>query len=120
MPLHQKKEPTTEDELFGYLRRAVPKPHEQEKHSNAWISDETWRLANERVSVKRGMRVRARLRRLGRAVRASLKGDRKRRVADAGKDVEEILGKDPPNVKEAWRQMKGWYRAAVNRGLPPA
>ena len=120
MPLLPPKEPTREDELFGDLRRAVPKPHEQEKHRNAWISDETWRLADERVSARRGTRVRARLQRLGRAVRASLKGDRKRRVEDAGKDVEALLGEDPPNVKEAWRWMKGWYRAAANRGPPPA
>ena len=87
MPLQPPKEPTRKDELFGYLRRAVPKPHEREKHRNAWISEETWRLADERVSAKRETRVRARLRRLGRAFRASLKGDRKRRVKDAGKDV---------------------------------
>ena len=61
-----------------------------------------------------------RLRRLGRAFRESLKGDRKRRVEDAGKDVEELLGEDTPNAKEAWRQMKGWYRDAANRGPPPA
>ena len=42
-----------------------------------------------------------RLRRLGRAFRASLKGDRKRRVEDAGKDVEALLGEDPPNANEA-------------------
>ena len=64
--------------------------------------------------------MRARLRRLGRAFRASLKGDRKRRVEDAGKDVEALLGGDPPNAKEAWRRMKGWYKAAVNRAPPPA
>ena len=85
-----------------------------------WISEETWRLADERVSAKRGTRVRARLRRLGRAFRASLKGDRKRRVEDAGKDVEALLGGDPPNAKEVWRRMKGWYKAAVNRAPPPA
>ena len=65
MPLQPPKDPTREDELFGDLRRAVPKPHEQEKHRNAWISDETWRIADERVYAKRGTRVRARLRRLG-------------------------------------------------------
>ena len=64
--------------------------------------------------------MRARLRRLGRAVRASLKGDRRRRVENTGKDVEALLGEDPPNAKEAWRRMKGWYRAAANRGPPPA
>ena len=41
-------------------------------------------------------------------------------MEDAGKDVEALLGEDPPNTKEAWRRMKGWYRAAANRGLPPA
>ena len=49
-----------------------------------------------------------RLRRLGQAVRASLKGDRRRRVGDVGKDVETLLGEYPPNAKEAWRRMKGW------------
>ena len=60
------------------------------------------------------------IRRLGRAIRASLKGDRKRRVEAAGTDVEALLGGDTPNVKEAWRRMKGWYKATVNRALPPA
>ena len=41
MPLQPPKEPTREDELFGDLRRAVPKPQEREKHRNAWISEET-------------------------------------------------------------------------------
>ena len=38
----------------------------------------------------------------------------------AGTDVEALLGGDPPNVKEAWRRMKGWYKAAFNRAPPPA
>ena len=120
MPLQPPKEPTREDELFGDLQRAMPKPHEREKHRNAWISEETWRLDDKRVSAKRGTRVWAILRILGRAFRASLKGDRKRRVEDAGKDVEALLGGDPPNMKEARRRMKGWYKAAVNRAPPPA
>ena len=41
-------------------------------------------------------------------------------MEDAGKDVEALLVEDPPNAKEAWRRMKGWYRAAANRGPPPA
>ena len=101
MALLPPKEPTREDKLFGDLRRAVPKPHEREKHRNAWISDETWRLVNKRVLTRRGKRVRARLQRLGRSVRASLKGDRRQRVEAAGKDMEALLGEDPPNAKEA-------------------
>ena len=53
MPLKPLTEPTREDELFDTLRRAVPKLHEQEKYKNAWISEETWRLFDERVSARR-------------------------------------------------------------------
>ena len=60
------------------------------------------------------------MRRLGRAIKAILKGDRRRRVEKAGKAVEALLGEDPPNAKEAWCRMKGWYRAAAKRGPPPA
>ena len=120
MPLQPPKDPTREDEIFGDLRRAVPKPHEREKHRNAWISDKTCRITDKRFLARRGARVRARLRRLGRAVRASPKVDRRRRVEDAGKDVEALLGEDPPNAKETWRRMKGWYRAAENRSPLPA
>ena len=120
MLLKPPTEPTRKDELFEALRRAVPKPHERERHKNAWISEKKWRLANKRVSARRGTRVRSRIWRLGRAIRASLKGDREGRVEAAGTDLEAILGGDPPNAKEAWRRMKGWYRAAVNRAPPPA
>ena len=61
-----------------------------------------------------------RIRRLGRAIRARLQGDMKRRVETAGQDVESLLGGDPPNSKEAWRRLKGWYKATINRALPPA
>ena len=120
MPLKPPTEHTREDELVEALRRAVLKQHEQERHTNAWISEETWRLANGRVSARRGTRVRAWIRRLGRAIRASLKEDRIQRVEAAGTDVEALLGGDPPNVKEAWRRMKRWYKDAVNRAPPPA
>ena len=49
-----------------------------------------------------------------------MEGDRKRRVKAAGTDVEELLGGDPPNAKGAWRRMKGWYKAVVNRAPLPA
>ena len=89
-------------------------------HGPPQISDETWKLVDERVSARRGPRVQERLRRLGRAIKASLKGDRQRRVEEAGKAVEALLGEDPTNAKEAWRRMKGWYQAAEKRGPPPA
>ena len=98
----------------------MPKPHARDRQKNAWISEETWRLVNEIFSARRGAGVQASIWRLGRAIRASLKGDSKRRLETAGTDVEALLGGDPPNAKEAWRRLKGWYKAAVKRALPPA
>ena len=52
MPLRPPTEPTREDGIFAALRRAVPKPHVRDRHKNAWISEETWRLVDERVSAR--------------------------------------------------------------------
>ena len=38
----------------------------------------------------------------------------------AGEGVETLLGEDPPNAKEEWRRLKGWYNPAVNRAPLPA
>ena len=62
----------------------------------------------------------ARIRRLNQAIAAGLKGDRKRRVEIAGEEVETLIWADPPNPKESWRRLKGWYKAAVNGEPPPA
>ena len=67
----------------------------------------------------KGDGVHTRIQRLDRAIRAILQGDRKRRVEIAGQEVETLLGEDPPNAKEEWRRLKGWYKAAVNRAPPP-
>ena len=117
--LKPQTEPTREDGIFAALQRAVAKPHARERRTNEWISEETWRLFDERVSARRGTRVQAKILRLSRAIAASLKGDRKRRVEISGEEVETLLGADPPNTKEAWRRLKGWYKAAVNRAPPP-
>ena len=37
-----------------------------------------------------------------------------------GQGVKTLLGEDPPNAKEAWIRLKGWYKAAFNRAPPPA
>ena len=38
MPVKPPTETTREDGIFETLQRTVPKPHEREKHKNAWIS----------------------------------------------------------------------------------
>ena len=64
--------------------------------------------------------MKARIRRLSQEIAASLKGDRNRMVEIAGEEVETLLGADPSNQKEAWRRLKGCYKAAVNREPPPS
>ena len=49
----------------------------------------------------------------------SLKGDSRRWEEEAGVEVEKLLGLDPPLHQEAWHQMKGWYRYAVDHAPPP-
>ena len=120
LPLTPPKRPTREDTLFGDLRRAVPKPQPREQHRNVWISEETWKLVDERVTVRRKPRAQTDMCRLGCAIQASLEGDRRRRVEEAGSAVEALLGEDPPNAKEAWRRMKGWYQATAKIVPPPA
>ena len=54
----------------------------REQHRNAWISEETWRLVDERFTMWRKPQAQTGMRRLGRAIQASMKGDRKQRAAD--------------------------------------
>ena len=120
LPLQPPTDPTREDGIFAALSRDVPKPHVRERRMNGWISEETWRLVDERVPARRGTRVQARIRRLRRAIAEILKGYRKRRLETRGEEVDTLLGADLPNPKEVWRRLKGWYKAAVNRAPPPS
>ena len=54
MPLRTPTEPTREGGILAALWRAVPKPHVRDRHKNAWMSEETWKLVNKRVSTRRG------------------------------------------------------------------
>ena len=60
------------------------------------------------------------IRRLGRAIKASMTTDRRRQAEEAGAEVEALVGADPPLIQEAWKRIKGWYKAVVDRAPPPA
>ena len=98
----------------------MPKPHARERRKSRWISEDTLRLVDKRVSVRRKTRYQTRIWRLSRAIAAILKGDRRRRVETAGDKVEGLLGADLPIPREAWKRLKGWYKAAFDRAPPPA
>ena len=112
---------TRADELFSELRRAVPKWDKRAARHKSWISAETWRLVNKRVSmVREPGRDQQRLRRLGRAIRVYLKADRQQWVTTSGEEVESLLTRDPPLPREDWMRMWGWYQEAVDHAPPPA
>ena len=79
LPLRPPTKPTREDKIFAALRRAVPKTRAQEAQRNEWISAATWRLVGKRVSARqdpaKGQTI---IRRLGRAIKASLTANRRR------------------------------------------
>ena len=79
-----------------------------------------WRLVDERVSAHRyPEKDQALIRRLGRAIKASLETNRRRRAEEAREEVEVQVGADRPLIQEAWHRIKGWYKAAVDRTPPP-
>ena len=55
-PVRPPREPTQTDRLFAALRRAVPRAQPHEARRNAWISESTWRLIDERVSARQDPR----------------------------------------------------------------
>ena len=113
--------PSRTDELFAALRRAVPRPKPREARRNAWISAETWRLINERVSAHRDPRYgKADRRRIEKEVQASLVTNRRRRAEEAGAEVEDLVKADPPLIQEVWYRLQGWYKAAVEHAPPLA
>ena len=120
-PLRPTTKPIREEEAFAALQRDVPKSKAREARRNAWISAETWRLVDGRVSTRRDpAKGQALKRRLGRAIKASLAADRIWQAEKAGAEVEALVGADPPLIQEAWHRIQGWYKAAVDRAPPPA
>ena len=76
LPLRPPTKPMREDNAFAALWRAVPKTNMREAIWNEWISADTWRLVDKRVSARRDpAKGQALKRRLGRAIKASLAED---------------------------------------------
>ena len=57
---------------------------------------------------------------MGKAVQASLAKDQRRRVEEAGAEVEALVKADPPLIQEACYRLQGGYKVAVDRAPPPA
>ena len=83
LPLRPPSDPTREGGIFAALRMAVTNSHAGERRKNRWISEDKWRLVDERVSTRQKIRDQTRIQRLSQAITASLKGDRRQRVETA-------------------------------------
>ena len=102
LPLQPLTNLTREDGLFASLQRAVLKPKAMYARKNMWILETTWRLVNKRVSaLRKNARDQSLIWRLRCAIAAILKGYQRRRAEEAGKEVETLLGSDPPIHPEA-------------------
>ena len=98
-PVWPPAKPSQTDTLFVALRRAVPKPAPREARRNTWISAETWRLIDERVSTRRDRRYsQADRRRLGKEIGKRLSKERRRRTEEVGVVVEDLMKADPPFI----------------------
>jgi hypothetical protein len=85
---------------------------------NNWISEETWWLIAHRVMLRRAGRLcQTGGRRLHHQIGAALRNDRRDQTARVGEIiVTELAG---GNVQEAFRHLKGWYRAASDTQSKP-
>jgi hypothetical protein len=104
--------------LFGRLKEECEETDPKKWAWNDWISEETWRLIAHRAMLRRSGRLcQTGGRRLHRQIGAALRNDRRDRTAHVGESiVAELAGGD---VQEAFRHLKGWYRAASETQSKP-
>ena len=104
--------------IFAELKMNTSKPAERERRNNKWISEETWRLIDQRAGMRqKGELVQALSRRIGRQIKNALKKDRIKRAEKVASEVEGFLSAG--ELQEAWRAIKGWYRTAEERPPTP-
>ena len=111
---------TRADALLQALNEAIPKPTRAERRARReWISEETWRLVDERSALRKVIgHDHAKARWLDRRVQQAFKADRKRQVEEAGKAIEAALSEG--DLQGAWDRFKSWYRQASNRPSQPS
>ncbi len=88
------------------------------RKKNGWISEESWRLLAHRATLcHTGHLCQTGERRLNHQIGVSLQKDQTNRTATVGAAVDaELSGGD---VQEAFRHLKGWFRAATETQAKP-
>ncbi len=114
-PLGEQDEVTR---LFGRLREECEEKDPTKRPWNDWISQETWRLIAHRAMLRRTNRLcQTGGRQLRREIGAALRNDQRDQTARVGKNIVAKLAGG--NVQEAFRHLKGWYRAASETQSKP-
>ena len=95
--------------LVEQLQEAGIAPESRDRVKNAWIRPGTWSLIDKRAAIRRAGNLNQAVgRRLGRAIKSSLKADRIERARKVGEEIMGHLAKG--DAKEAWRCASGWYK----------
>jgi hypothetical protein len=100
--------------MFEELRLDVVAPPKRTQPRNSWISAPTWALTDKRAALRQqGKLLQQTSCLIGRQIKAGLSGNRRQRAATAAENIEMHLAGG--ETKEAWRCLKGRYRAASER-----
>ena len=104
--------------LFGELQKTCKEDTPMRRKHIDWISKESWRLIANRAMLRRtGHLCQTGGRRLHCQISASLSRDR----ADQTAMVNSMVKAEDPggNAQEAFRHLKGWYRATLETQTKP-
>ena len=108
------------DKLFAELRRAVPKLNKRTARHNSWISEETWRLVDKRVSARREpRRDQRRLRQLGVGYQGITQGIQATAGEDGGRGGGNPIDRGSPPTTRSLEEDAGVVSRS-GRPLPAA
>jgi hypothetical protein len=103
---------------YEELKQDVVSPPPREHPANIWITDETWKIVNTCVLLRRkGMLSQAAACSLGREIKARLKADCLLRATTTASNVKGCLAAG--EYIEAWHHLKGWYCLAEDQAPKP-
>ena len=107
------------DRIFTELWGAITKLHWMESLHQKCISPETWRLIDTRIAARQCKDLWS-ARALSHMIQAIIQEYRCRRAANIGSEMKYLLVSDFPLIQEAWIQMRGLYKKAVDRTPTPS
>ena len=108
---------TSIDHDMKYLNEALGRDSAREVKDRSWISEDTFKLMYQKKKALR-MNRSEEVQELGRALRRSLRKDRRRRVEKVADEIQERLeGRD---IIGAFDILKFWYKKFTGKAVKPA